>query len=71
MIIACLNQKGSVGKTTLAVHLAAYLARFGRVLLIDSDPQGSALSWAAARGDKAPPFNVMRYDKPTLHRLMR
>lgn len=68
MIIACLNQKGGVGKTTLAVHLAAYLARAGRVLLVDSDPQGSALSWAAARGDKAPPFNVIRYDKPTLHR---
>jgi chromosome partitioning protein len=68
MIIACLNQKGGVGKTTVAIHLAAFLARTGRVLLIDADPQGSALSWAAARGENAPSFNVIRYDKPTLHR---
>ena len=68
MIFACLNQKGGVGKTTLAVHLAAFLAQSGRVLLIACDPQGSALSWAAQRGDKAPPFMVIRYDKPTLHR---
>ena len=50
MIVALLNQKGGVGKTTLALHLAGEWALHGRrVTLVDADPQGSALDWSQQR----------------------
>ncbi len=68
MIISLLNQKGGVGKTTLAVHLATALAQQGRrIMMVDADPQGSALDWSASR-ERDALFPVIGLPKPILHR---
>jgi chromosome partitioning protein len=70
MIISVLNQKGGVGKTTLAVHIATALAQRGlKVLLVDADPQSSSLDWSASREGEAL-FPVIGLPKPSLHRDM-
>jgi chromosome partitioning protein len=71
MIVALLNQKGGVGKTTLALHLAGAWARQGcRVTVIDADPQGSALDWSEQRAKEGSPrlFGVLGLARDTLHR---
>ena len=70
MIVALLNQKGGVGKTTLALHIAGAWARRGRrVLLVDADPQGSALDWSEQRAREGAPrlFGVVGLARDTLH----
>ena len=56
MLITCTSAKGGVGKTTSAVHLAAVLSKDDKTLLIDGDPNHSALKWAK-RGQL--PFQVV------------
>jgi chromosome partitioning protein len=46
MILALTSLKGGVGKTTTAVHLAHYLNREGPTLLVDADPNRSALAYS-------------------------
>ncbi len=55
-VIAIVNQKGGTGKTTLSINLAAAFAELYPTLLLDADPQGSALDWADSRA--APQMNL-------------
>lgn len=67
MIVAILNQKGGAGKTTISVNLARALQQAEKkVLLIDSDPQGSARDWHAAGEGNL--LSVIGLDRPTLHK---
>jgi chromosome partitioning protein len=65
MILTVASYKGGVGKTTTAVHLAAYLKRSGSVVLIDGDPNRSATGWAK-RGKLS--FPVVDVDSPEADR---
>ena len=50
MIVAFLNHKGGVGKTTLALHVAGAWAGQGKhIVVLDTDSQGSALDWSEPR----------------------
>ncbi len=62
MILSILNPKGGCGKTTLSVNLARALQERGRsVLLVDTDPQGSARDWHAAKPDN--PVDLIALDR--------
>src|SRR5262245_10402012 len=68
-IIAVVNQKGGTGKTTVATNLATLFATQGpEVLLVDADPQQSALEWQHDRPADPPQVSVIGLPAPNLHR---
>lgn len=66
MIISLTNHKGGVGKTTLAVNIAYYVAsKEQKVLLIDADPHGNILQWQKICDNNI--FDVIHHPLDTLH----
>lgn len=59
MIVAISSVKGGVGKTTTAIHVAAYLSRFAATLLIDGDAIRAATKWSQRGNGKRLPFQVV------------
>jgi chromosome partitioning protein len=68
VIIAVVNSKGGVGKSTVAVNLACCLLGYDYdVLIVDSDPQGSAMRWRSLAPDGLKLPTVIGIPKPILH----
>ena len=65
-VVAIVNQKGGVGKSTTAINLAAYLADKGeKILVVDMDPQGNATSGLGVSPDsKGCMYDVLLEGKP-------
>ena len=69
-VIAVLNQKGGAGKTTIATNLAhALMLDKHKILLVDSDPQGTLRDWNAANDANVLP--VVGLDRETLHKDLK
>ena len=69
MKLSVFNLKGGTGKTTTAVFLAMALSKQAKTLLIDSDPQGSVLSWSeTAEVSEQFPFTVVGLPVKDLHK---
>jgi chromosome partitioning protein len=67
MIITVTSYKGGVGKTTTAIHLAAYLQRLAPTLLVDGDAIRSATKWSQRSGGTGLPFKVVTHAQMVSH----
>lgn len=66
-VIAVVNQKGGVGKTTTSINLAKAFQLMGKtVAIVDSDAQGSVRNWKVKDEDNDMP--VFAIDRPTIHK---
>jgi chromosome partitioning protein len=54
VIITVTGYKGGIGKSTTAFHLASYSSDLGKTVLIDGDPNRTALKWAGRSGESLP-----------------
>lgn len=71
-VFSITNQKGGSGKTTLSMNLAAGLAKRGRTLVIDADPQGSASQWCGLAPENKPfPISVISVSGNLTHEIER
>jgi chromosome partitioning protein len=67
MIITVTSYKGGVGKTTTAVHLAAFFQRSAPTLLVDGDAIRSATKWSQRGGETGLPFKVVTHAQMVSH----
>jgi chromosome partitioning protein len=67
MIFTVTSYKGGVGKTTTAIHLAAYLSRKAPTLLVDGDAIRSATKWRERGGNEGLPFKVVSHAELARH----
>ena len=67
MIITVTGYKGGIGKTTTAIHLAAYLQRLAPTLLVDGDAIRAATKWGLRGSGTGLPFKVVSHAQMVSH----
>ena len=68
MRLGVISTKGGTGKTTSSIYLAMALHRLGRTLLVDTDPQLSALTWS--QENEGLPFTVVSLPTRDVHKRL-